>query len=102
MAMTACKECKHEISSTAKACPKCGAKMPRTKWWLWVPLGLITAFLGYGAMLSSTPEGRARSEARSIINFCWDEAKRSLMNPIATNACRELENRYTAKFGSRP
>ena len=30
MAMTNCKECGSEISTKAEACPKCGAKVPRT------------------------------------------------------------------------
>lgn len=30
MAMTTCKECGSELSTKAEACPKCGAKVPRT------------------------------------------------------------------------
>jgi len=43
MALTKCKECGNEVSTTAKACPKCGAKPPRK-------MGLLTkvalGFLG--------------------------------------------------------
>lgn len=28
MSLTECKECKHQVSSTAQACPNCGAKAP--------------------------------------------------------------------------
>lgn len=31
MAVTQCKECRHQISTTARTCPNCGAKVPRTK-----------------------------------------------------------------------
>lgn len=48
MALTNCKECGREISSKASACPHCGAKIPKFKWWLWIPLGLIVAFFSIG------------------------------------------------------
>jgi len=50
MALVECKECKEQISDTAKACPKCGAKVPRTKWWLWRPIGAVVAFLAVGVI----------------------------------------------------
>lgn len=62
MAMTSCHECGHQISTSASACPSCGAKVPRTKWWLWGPLGLIGVFVLYGL---SIPEYESRaSEVR--------------------------------------
>jgi hypothetical protein len=33
MALVKCKECKADVSSFAKVCPKCGIKDPGTKWW---------------------------------------------------------------------
>ena len=39
MALFECKDCSNLISDNAKACPQCGAKIPKTKWWLWIPLG---------------------------------------------------------------
>lgn len=65
MALIACKDCGTEVSNSAKACPKCGAKVPRTKWWLWIPLALVAAFLLYGA---SIPEYEA--QAREARNLC--------------------------------
>jgi len=50
MALVACKECSHEISTTAKACPQCGAKPKRTKWWLWAPLGFVALLFVWGAI----------------------------------------------------
>ena len=47
MALIKCKECKSEVSNTAKACPKCGAKVPPKT-------GLITKLvavvIGIGAL----------------------------------------------------
>lgn len=48
MSLVPCKECGEQISSTAKNCPKCGAKVPHFKWWLWVPVGLVIAFFAFG------------------------------------------------------
>lgn len=68
MALTACKECKSEISTKAKACPKCGAPVPRTKWWLWAPLGFVVFVYLYGAMSGSmTTTDLARMEMESCI-----------------------------------
>ena len=69
MAMTTCKECAKEISSTASACPHCGAKVPRTKWWLWVPLGLIGLFLAYGLSIPQyvSDANRARELCEQMI-----------------------------------
>lgn len=61
MAMTNCKECGTDISSTARACPKCGAVVPRPKVWPWlvgVPIGALALFLIYGA---SIPEYKAKA-----------------------------------------
>lgn len=33
MAMTTCKECKKEVSDSAKVCPHCGVKKPGERWW---------------------------------------------------------------------
>lgn len=65
MAMKACRDCGKEISTTARACPHCGAKVPRTKWWLWVPLGLVALFLAIGF---SVPEHEA--QARRSRELC--------------------------------
>lgn len=68
MALIACKECNKEISSEAKACPSCGAKVPHTKWWLWIPLSLGVAFLGYGFSIPEW-EARAREERKACEEF---------------------------------
>lgn len=48
MALMKCSECGKDMSDSARSCPACGWKRPKTKWWLWVPLGLFGAMLLYG------------------------------------------------------
>ena len=38
------------MSTSASSCPKCGARVSRTKWWLWGPLGLFVLLFIYGAI----------------------------------------------------
>lgn len=38
------------------------------RWWLWIPLGLVSAFLGYGFLI---PENAA--EANAFFRVCRDE-----------------------------
>lgn len=48
MSIIKCAECQSEISTTAKACPKCGAVVPKAKIWPWVvgvPVGLVALIL---------------------------------------------------------
>lgn len=51
MAMTKCKECGNEISTKADACPKCGAKRPKTGCLTWVVAGFL--FLVVATMVSN-------------------------------------------------
>lgn len=64
VALISCRECGGPVSSKASSCPKCGAKVPKFKWWLWVPLGLVIAFIGYGM---SIPEHVADARAKRRI-----------------------------------
>jgi hypothetical protein len=41
MALVKCRECQHEISKSAKACPSCGAKRRRTSLFTWLVLILF-------------------------------------------------------------
>lgn len=68
MTMINCSECNQQISSTAKACPNCGAKVPHAKIWPWivgVPVVLFIAFLLYGV---SIPD--YMSHARQVRDVC--------------------------------
>ena len=64
MSLIPCKECGESISTTASACPKCGAKIPRARIWPWVvgiPIGLFVLFIGYGMTIPEY-KNRARQE----------------------------------------
>ena len=106
MALITCKECGSEVSTTAKACPKCGAKVPKTKWWLWIPLGLVAAFLLFGALVGNTPEGQAKSQERRAIELCWDEQKRKSLDPgtqrFVASTCEMMERKFQEKYGVKP
>ncbi len=74
MAMTACNECRNEISTTAKACPKCGAIVPRAKIWPWlivVPVVLVIAMTIYGASIPKyeIEAGKVREACEQIAAY---------------------------------
>lgn len=106
MALTTCKECGSQISTQARACPKCGAKVPRFKWWLWVPLGLVAAFLGFGALVDNGPQAKEKSTQRAAIKLCWEEQSRKSLDPASqrfvAGACEMMERRFEQAYGVRP
>lgn len=61
MALTNCKECRAEISTSAKRCPQCGAKGPALS--ALAKLGIVCAVLvaGFVAVGVLTPEYKARA-----------------------------------------
>lgn len=68
MALKKCKECSAEVSDTAEACPKCGAKMPKkTSRFTKIIAGLIgvgvlaSIFSGNGANTPQTALSNAKS-----------------------------------------
>jgi hypothetical protein len=54
MALITCQDCGHQVSTSASACPECGAKVPKTKWWLWGTLALV--FLIFIVAANSGPQ----------------------------------------------
>lgn len=64
MALVKCKECGSEVSTSAKACPKCGAKPPKkTSRVTWVFLGLLVFVVGLGALNGPSGSGSATTSA---------------------------------------
>ena len=89
MAMIACSECGTEISDKAKACPKCGARVPHTKWWLWVPLGLIVFVFVIGVI--NGPKNTvelAQMETDSCIRSNGDGEWRASLGVTLETFCR--------------
>ncbi|UVL53982.1 hypothetical protein [Pseudomonas sp. B21-035] len=69
-------------------------------------VALLVAFLGFGAYVGSTPEGKAKSEARAAIDLCRDRES-SYSGPanarsIISGACQMLEDDFRRKFGHAP
>lgn len=64
MALIVCKDCGTDVSTSAKACPTCGAKVPKVKWWIWIPLGLAVLFFAFPYIAYSSAE-RAAISARA-------------------------------------
>lgn len=77
MALVACRECNNQISTTAFACPKCGALVPKPKksaiwpWIVGVPVALFIGMMIYG---SSIPE--YQHTAREARNLCEEMVKK--------------------------
>lgn len=74
-----------------------------------VAVGLVVAavlFLGFGAIVSNTPQGKAKIQARDAIDLCHREessyAGTAGAKSIITGACRKLEDDFRLKFGHAP
>jgi hypothetical protein len=78
-------------------------------WWLWLPVGVVgalVAILVTGAILGSSPEGKAKAEARDVIASCWKEQERksnsSSDSRFLAGACERMEADYKTRFGHAP
>ena len=94
------------MSDSASACPKCGWKKKKTKWWLWIPLGLICAIFLYGGIASESPEAQAKARERDVIARCWEEQGRKSLDATTRQftaaLCEDLEQQFVRKHGFRP
>lgn len=121
MALVTCTECGNAVSDKAAACPKCGAPVssaakyvPEPSHWLRntviVVVVLGALFIGWGAMLASTPEGKERILMRDAIDYCDSETERLKDDPrmspgpvgLHMDACDKLRNDYRAKWNREP
>ncbi len=60
------------LSKSAKSCPQCGAKMPKTKWWLWIPIGIVIIFFAIGVL---APKDESREEAIAFASMVKNKMK---------------------------
>lgn len=104
MALIPCHECKSEISSDAKVCPKCGAKIDHPNVPLRVILILIVVFIGIGVIQDYTPKGREKVKDRAELEECWQNATSSTPENMRTNAstCQMLYDWFIRKHGAKP
>lgn len=76
------------------------------KWVVGVPVGLVVAFLGFGAVVGSSPEAKARAADRGAIAYCkQQQEKRSLDATTArltARVCEEMEAAYKDKWRRNP
>ena len=62
MSLSSCKECGHQISSSAAACPQCGAKVRRTSTFTKIAAGFFALVFGV-AVLSRCEQSKKHAEA---------------------------------------
>lgn len=96
MAIVKCKECGSIVSTTAKACPTCGAKPPRrTSMLTWIVLAIFI-FFGVKACVSGTGGSSTPSTAGTTSSSRCSEG---MAHTMATNFVRkQLQSPSTAKF----
>lgn len=124
--MVACRKCGAGFDDAgAKFCPKCGVPEPLSDaagaarggagysyskpmgnwvWWVGIPIGLVAAFLGFGAMLPDNPE---QTRARRVYELCLSDLAsadraRSSTSVILADMCERLRKDYVAKYRSTP
>ena len=124
MALRTCAECGHAVSSTAIACPGCGAVTgnaaivtpPVKRGGRGVGRVLLFLFLGgivilvllfvLGSIIGSTPEGKERERERDAIEFCWKDYERKSFDPgsklLIAKVCEKMEDDFRAKHGVNP
>ncbi len=85
MAMTECPECKTEVSSEAKTCPKCGFKIKKFPFGMviGIPIALVSAFLLFGA---SIPANEANGNA--FYKPCYELVERGA---VTMYECQQAE-----------
>lgn len=106
MALNRCKECGNEMSSNAVACPKCGWRPARTRWWIVVPALAATAFLAFGAFVVNDPAADQRVDDRRRIAQCWADYERKSLDPsekrFVASVCEKLERDFVTKHRMQP
>jgi hypothetical protein len=93
MALVKCKECGNEVATSAKACPKCGNKMPKKTGLLTWIVGIFFALVVIG-MVNGSLENQEREEYRQQVEAVKrqaeaEEAKRVAAMPPEERAAHE-------------
>ena len=64
---------------------------------------LVFAFLGYGAYLSNTSEGKAASKAEAAIDLCWkgsdDQLQTIEARRFIRSTCQMMVEKYEKEHG---
>lgn len=122
MALVACPECGHTVSTTAQACPSCGAVptpapvlpvspplLTRAGWATLILLGgagAVVVLILIAGMKSPSPKEREKGKERDAIALCWKDYERKSLDPatkrFVASACELLEKRFREKHGVEP
>lgn len=121
MALIACHECGKQYSSEARRCVHCGAVNKNyvkptggfakfVGWTVLIVAGVFVLLMIWGASITSTPEGKERSDARFAIEYCEDQYEKLKQDPrmsqgalgIAYGACEKLKQDFRDKWSREP
>ena len=104
MAMTKCKECGTEISTTADACPKCGAKQARTSGCAKVVLGFfgLIVFLLIVGQCSRDDSSSSSSPASETSTAAGQITRGELADRDAAIEVERCAKQYLGKPSSGP
>ena len=86
MALITCQECKHEVSTEAKTCPNCGAKVRPPKKPMSSTMKVLLGLLGIGLLASVMVEDNKK-----------DEVKKTEEQRVASMTPEQRENEKAAK-----
>ena len=107
MSLITCPECKHEHSSTAKACPQCGYRKPRRivrK--LLIGAGTVIGGLMFIGWVGDSPEGQARTRDRLAIEDCWEKQQRKSISPadqrFMASVCEKMQADFQERWKAKP
>ena len=103
--MINCKSCGAEIASSAKSCPKCGAKNKKPiwkRWWVWI-LAVIILFAAIGSVggISNTNNSSSSADiddpaVQEPINYIAVSVA-DMMDMLNANALK-AENTYNGQY----
>ena len=100
MALIACKECKAQISKTAKTCPQCGAKVPKKVSLLFTTFILVIAGVVFSAFNRGTEmkaSATAKLEAKAA---SWSYQSKN--DPMTSKPTRSASLNSTASLALQP
>ncbi len=67
---------------------------------------LVVGFFGFGFILASSPDGKARSHERDVIAYCWQQQERKSIEPamarFVAGTCEKLEADFRVKWNREP
>ena len=99
MPLTKCKECGHQISKTARACPSCGAKIRRTTLFTKVVLGILGFIVLSSIYSASRTTSQQAGEQQRLAGLTPDQ--RALEEATAQEQARARFEAEQERLGIR-